>query len=311
MRSSIAGCLRTMLLVTAIVSCFGCGKTIRQSGTEQLLTSDAVDQAISRVDFRPMAGQKVFLDTQYIQALKLTNPTYVNSDYIISSTRQQLLACGCRLQERQEEADIILEARVGALGSDMHELTYGIPANNSLGAASAVFSGVSTIPTIPEISIARKNNQFAAAKVGYFAYDRVSREPIWQSGPQKGISRAKEYWVMGAGPFQTGEIYDGTLLAGADQLPWQPPHDTVEKDVDLSVSYWDPHLFRSAKRLKSSDVPVNDVEYAGHQDKSKEPGILPQSHETPSSKQTHAIERPAFDTNVYRKPGNSEIDLSE
>ncbi len=286
-----------------MVGIVGCGKTVQQAGTEQLLISDAVDRAIAKVDFSSMRDQKVFLDTQFVRNIKTV--TIVNADYIVSGTRQQLLAAGCLLQESEDNADIVLEIRIGAIGNNAHELTYGIPANNSLGVASAALTGVPTIPTVPEISFARKNNYLAAAKVGYFAYDKHSREPIWQSGPQRGLSRAREYWVMGAGPFQSGEIFDGTMLAGNNlDASQRTGHLTAQE-----VSYWESHQFKQLQNRSGSDVDLGDeIQHAGHKETEgspQTPGVLPTAPASPQ-----APKRKKFDPSVYRKPGG-QVSQSE
>src|SRR5262249_28119492 len=56
--------------------------------------------------------------------------------------------------------------------------------------------------------------QQGVCKIAVFAYDRMSGRPVWQSGNRKVASRAKDIWLMGAGPFQKGTIYDGTSFAG-------------------------------------------------------------------------------------------------
>ena len=54
----------------------------------------------------------------------------------------------------------------------------------------------------------------AAAKVSVFAYDRETREPIWQSGIAQAGSSARDTWILGVGPLQYGTIYGGTRFAG-------------------------------------------------------------------------------------------------
>jgi len=198
--------------VLSIAAAAGCGTSIKRSATEQLLTSDAVDRTISQFDFRDLSGKKVYLDTQYIQAVKGIG--FVNSDYIISSLRQQLVAARCLLQDKKDDADYVVEARVGALGLDSHEITYGIPASNALSTAASFVPTAPPIPTIPEISFAKKKDQLAAAKIAVFAYNRKTRQPVWQSGVNEAESTAKDTWIFGAGPFQRGTIYEGTQFAG-------------------------------------------------------------------------------------------------
>lgn len=191
----------------------GCGTVKSRSATEQLLVSDAVDRSVSQIDFRPLSGKKVYLDTTYLKPVQGTG--FVNADYIISSLRQQMITANCFLQDSSEQADVIVEARVGALGSNDHEVNYGVPANNTFSAASSLIPTVPTVPTIPELSIAKRNEFLAAAKLAVFAYDRHTRRPMWQSGLSRGESKAKAMWVMGAGPFESGSIYEQTRFAGA------------------------------------------------------------------------------------------------
>jgi len=47
-----------------------------------------------------------------------------------------------------------------------------------------------------------------------FLYNRQTGRPVWQSGVTPEESRAKAVWVLGAGPFQRGTIYQGTKFAG-------------------------------------------------------------------------------------------------
>ena len=138
----------------------------------------------------------------------------VNSDYIISGLRQQLTAAGCMLVDTKELAEIVCEARCGALGTDGNSMVYGLPASNLLSTASSVFPGTPTLPTIPEISVAKREMKSAAAKVSVFAYDRETREPLWQSGIAQAGSSARDTWILGVGPLQYGSIYNGTRFAG-------------------------------------------------------------------------------------------------
>ena len=204
----------------------GCGSTTQRLGTEQLLMSDAVDMSIAQIDFRPLQTRKVYLDSTYLQSIKGIG--FVNAPYIISSLRQQLTAAGCLLQDNRDDADIIVEARVGALGTDGHEITYGMPKNNLLNSAASVLPNAPPIPTVPEISAARVEAQSGVAKVYVFAYDRESREPIWQSGVAKAESTSRSSWILGAGPFQRGTVHDGTRFTPLD--PTAPDPEMGEID---------------------------------------------------------------------------------
>lgn len=198
-----------MLLAT------GCGTTQSQLATQQLLLSDAADRAVAKLDFRPLSGKKVYLDEKYVQIIKPQAAAgYVNADYILSSVRQQMLAANCLLEEKVDTAEYIVEIRIGTLGTDGHEVTYGLPPNNTLNSAVAAVPNAPNLPALPEISFAKRNDQLGAAKVAVFAYDRETRKPVWQSGTSLAMSNAKNVWVLGAGPFQSGTIYKTTRFAG-------------------------------------------------------------------------------------------------
>ena len=201
-----------ILSVVLVMITFGCGTTRERMATDQLLMSDAVDRCVAHIDFSPLGNTKVFLDTQYVRSVK--SGSVVNSEYIISSLRQQMLQAGCLLQDTRDEADIIVEARVGTLGQDAHDINYGLPANNTLQTAAELVGNTPPVPAMPDVSLAKRSEESAAAKIAVFAYRRESKEPVWQSGLSVARSTAKNKWVMGAGPFQSGEIYSGTHFAG-------------------------------------------------------------------------------------------------
>jgi hypothetical protein len=204
-----------VLALSAVLA--GCGTTKSRSATEQLLISDAVDRAIAVIDFSPLAGKEVFLDTKYLVAVKGIG--FVNTEYVTSSLRQQMLASGCLLQEDVKDAEYVVEARIGALGTDSHEVTYGIPPSSGIAHATEMVPGAPRIP-IPDISVAKKEDLLGASKVAVFAYHRETRIPVWQSGMSVATSNARDSYIMGMGPIQDGTIYHGAHFAGSR---WQIP----------------------------------------------------------------------------------------
>ncbi len=191
----------------------GCGTAVQKIGTEQLLLSDSVDRAIDQLDLSPLAGRTVFLDTAYMQTFKGPN-VYINSDYIVSALRQKMTTTGCRMELNRTEADYVLEARVGALGTDTMEVTYGIPSSNGIGIAATAITGVPAVPAIPELSVGKRNNMMGVSKIVVFAYHRDTGIPVWQSGAAVSRSDAKDSWFMGVGPLTRGSVYNGVTLAG-------------------------------------------------------------------------------------------------
>jgi hypothetical protein len=199
------------MTVCGILAAAGCGTT-RQTDTsraasEMLLVSQAVDRAIAKIDFSPLAGQTVFLDSAPVEK------DTVDKGYLISVVRQQLLAAGALLQEERTRAVYVVEVRSGSLGTDRHSLLVGTP-------AVTVPTVVPGIPgaSIPEIALVKRSDQRGVAKVGVFAYNRISGRALWQSGTVEAISRSHDTWVFGTGPFTRGTIRQHTELAG-EPLP--------------------------------------------------------------------------------------------
>ncbi len=142
------------------------------------------------------------------------NESAVTTDYVTSALRQQMVVAGCLLQDNADDSTYVVEARVGALGTDSHEINYGIPPSNAVNAAASLVTRSPLLPSLPEISLARKTEDMAAAKICAFAYHKETRMPVWQSGTSLARSEATGTWIMGAGPFQRGSIYGGTQFAG-------------------------------------------------------------------------------------------------
>jgi hypothetical protein len=186
----------------------GCGTTrssdTNRTATEQMLISNAIDLAVQSVDLKTLAGQSVFLDDSRLGEV-------VDRNYLISTLRQHLLASGCRLRDQRDQADYIVEARAGAIGTDRNDLLFGVPSTN----VPQIFP-VQPVPgaVIPEIPIAKRRDQKGIAKIGVFAYHRETGTPVWQSGLVHQQSSSNDVWILGAGPFQRGSIYDGTAFAG-------------------------------------------------------------------------------------------------
>ena len=225
------GCVAWSLL--ALVGLTGCGTTVQRVGTEQLLLSEAVDSAISEIDFTSLVGRKVYVDRTYLQTMQTNN--VVDANYVVSGLRQQLLAAGCLLQDSRDDADVIVEPRVGTLGGDRHDVVYGVPSSNGVGAAASALAQI-PLPAIPELSVGRMDSNSAVAKIAVFAYDRVTRQPIWQSGNSRARSSARSTWVMGIGPFQRGSVYRGTVFAG-ENLQKQTSEQLVDQPVEFKGEY--------------------------------------------------------------------------
>ena len=199
-------------LAVCAATAVGCGSTrtsnTARTATEQLLISDAIDRTVQQINFKVLEGQSVYFDERHLLEA-------VDKGYLISSFRQHLLACGCVLKDKKEDATYIVEPRVGAVGTDNHDWLVGIPAIN----VPQVPLAPAMPAAIPEIPFAKRRDQKGVAKLAVFAYRRETGEPVWQSGMAISESDANDIWVLGAGPFKRGTIYEEKTFASARIVP--------------------------------------------------------------------------------------------
>lgn len=226
-----------------------------------MLASDAVDHAVSHLDFSPLAGQKVFFDDKFLQQPPgvIIGVGVVNQIYVASALRQHLLASGVLLADKLENADIVMEARVGILGADRHDLTYGLPASAANNLAATAATAATQVPiVIPEVSLARRVDQTAAAKIACYAYARDTRERIWQSGTSLARSTSKDSWLFGAGPFQKTTVENGVQFAGTSFSPFGrgPKKQKIDAAFDRSVVFKDGHRVKPPEEAKPAATPA-------------------------------------------------------
>jgi hypothetical protein len=268
MGGSAARIGRVSCLALLAISLAGCGVNKSRLATEQLVVSDSVDRTVAAIDFSPISGQKVFFDTQYLEGLNMGATG--NVKYLISSLRQQMLAYDCRLQEKADTADYIVEARVGVLANDGHETTYGIPGSAALGTASMLMASPLAIPALPELSLGRRSDHAGTTKVGVFAYDRVTREPVWQAGVRKESSEARDTWLLGLGPYQKRERR--TRNATAERPLGKNP---TALSSDPLAAYSEPIVFERALHREAPPESKSEVATASHTEPAPPEKITP------------------------------------
>jgi hypothetical protein len=285
----------------------GCGTTRStdtvRTATEQLLISDAIDRAVQSIHFETLRGQSVFLDDGRLGEV-------VDRNYLISSLRQRLLASGCSLKEKREDADFVVEARAGAIGTDRNDLLFGIPSMN----VPQIFPVQPMAAAIPEIPFAKRRDQQGIAKIAVFAYHRESGVPVWQSGLMHEESSANDVWILGAGPFQRGTIYDGTEFAGKtlrNQTFEGPGATGTRPAINLArerVFTSPAELTRKPERLPTTDQAVSP---AGHlETAATTPGIPPQTT-TPQAEPTETSPPAALKPPVNAAPITPEPPLPQ
>lgn len=228
------------LILALILS--GC-TTARQSNTartarEQLLISNAVDQALAKVDFAAFEGRRVLVEEKYMDC--------TDKPYVIGSVRHRLMLNGAMIAAKPEEADVVMELRSGGVGTDDADSYLGIP--------QIVLPGMLTIP---EVKLVTRTRQSALAKIGMVAYDAKSNQLLGAGGVSSSLSDDNNLFVFGIGPFQSGtarrELNETTPLRMNQSI--QPLPTTV--------------AFNAAANAESPDRPGR-LQLTGDQQSAKE-----------------------------------------
>jgi hypothetical protein len=180
--------LFVVLILSTFVGCTSARTTnTARTAREQLLLSNAVDQSLAKIDFQAFAGSKVYIEEKYLDC--------VDKGYVVGSLRHRAMVNGARVVGKPEDADIVLELRSGAVGTDTSESFLGTP--------EIVLPGMLTLP---EVRIVSRNNQSAMAKIGLVAYDAKTNELLGEGGVSSSLSKDNNWYVLGVGPYQDGEI---------------------------------------------------------------------------------------------------------
>lgn len=179
------------LILTLIAVFSGCTSTKQthtpRTGREQMLVSNAIDQSLAKTDFAAFNNQKVFVEEKYLDC--------VDKGYLIGSIRHRIALNGGQIVAKAEEADVVLEARSGAVGTDLSDSYLGIP--------EIVLPGMLTLP---EVRLLSRNNQTAMAKIGLVAYDAKTMQLLGHGGVSTSRSDDNNWYVVGMGPWQDGSV---------------------------------------------------------------------------------------------------------
>lgn len=193
---------QTIILATLLAAFCGCNSTritdTSRTGVEQLLISNAVDKSLDKVDFSGLAGRAVYVDEKYLES--------VDKKYIVGAIRQRAFGVGCRLVEKPDEADIIVEVNSGAIGTDRSEGFLGIPAIAAPGPLPVQF---------PELKVFSQSTQYATAKLGLVAYDVQTKRALSVGDLARARASNSNWFVLGLGPLSTGSLREE--IAQADK----------------------------------------------------------------------------------------------
>jgi hypothetical protein len=217
-------CRNCCVLMLLLLFAGGCATSkssnTARTATEQLLISNAIDQSLNKIDFRPFQGHAVYLNDKYVEC--------TDKPYLISSVRHRLLVAGATLVDDAAQSEVLLELRSGGIGTDTAESFLGVPEVTLPG-----------MLTLPEIRLLTRSVQKGTAKLGLVAIDARSKQVLGTGGIALSQSDTQNWFVMGVGPFRTGsidyELQQATGGPAAQVRNWipstvafQPPPDEVD-----------------------------------------------------------------------------------
>lgn len=162
-----------------------------RTGIEQLLISSATDKALEKVDFRPIAQAKVFVETKYLDC--------TDKNYIIVALHQQLMKQGCTLVDKAEDSQVTVEIASGGVGTDGSETYLGSP-DIPLPPPSPI--------SIPKVPIVQRTRSIGTAKLAVVAYDTQTKAAVINSGYTLARADHRTWNVMGAGGYNSGSVHE-------------------------------------------------------------------------------------------------------
>lgn len=181
-----------LIAATIVATVAGCSSTrtsnTARTATEQVLLSSAIDRSLSNVSFEPMRSRKVFIDEKYLDS--------VDKGYLVATLRHKALAAGATLASSADDAELVIEARSGGVGTDTEDTFVGIPE-----------IGIPGMPiSIPELKLMQRSTQLGTAKIGLVAYDPKTGAAVGLGGQTTALTQNEDTYILGMGPFRNGEV---------------------------------------------------------------------------------------------------------
>ena len=171
-----------------------------RTGVEQLLISNAVDQALDKVDFSPLVGRSVFLETKYLDC--------TDKNYLVAALRHEVMMNGAKVVEKIEDAEQIVEIRSGSVGTDRSDSFFGSP--------SLAVPGPLPI-SLPEVRVVSRQAQYGTAKLGLVMYDAKTKQALGNGGTALARSDETKWLFMGMPVHNSGSVRKEINIAGANK----------------------------------------------------------------------------------------------
>jgi hypothetical protein len=163
----------------------------KRTAVEERLLSRAADHALASADFAPLKDRKVYLDQTYYES--------TDKPYVLGAIRDFMSLAGALLMDERGEAEIIVEARSGALSIDSGSSLVGLP-------EMPVPIPLSGTVTSPEVPFYKAERQYSVAKLALLAYDAKTRKHVFSSGTLMGRSHQHYYRILGIINWTSSEL---------------------------------------------------------------------------------------------------------
>lgn len=153
----------------------------KRTGIEQLLLSQAVDEAVMAQEIPQVKGKKLYVSEEYLESY--------DSRYVAGTIRALLSENGGYLVDDREDAEIIIEARSGALGIDSSSTLIGLPS------IPIIIPTAGTI-SLPNLALYEAERADSVTKLSLLAYEADGGAPVFSSEPYKGQSHFHKYTIL-------------------------------------------------------------------------------------------------------------------
>jgi len=159
-----------------------------RTGLEQMLISNAIDQAVDANQFTSVNNRNVFVDEKYLEC--------TDQAYVLGSIRSRVLDNGGRLVDSIDNADVVMEVRSGGVGTDNTDRYVGIPGLSIPGMPIE----------LPEVRLWERNSQFGTAKIAITCFDTQTGRQLESSGNLVARSDNSRWNVLGFSAGDTGSV---------------------------------------------------------------------------------------------------------
>lgn len=149
-----------------------------RSATEQLLFSTAADRAADKLAFNLQPGTRVFVDPANVEG--------VDSKYLLSAIRDRILRRGGELTDKKDDAELVVEPRIGAISVDADRTLFGTPA------IPVPLVGLQ----VPEVALFKRSHQQGVIKVAATAYNAKTGRLVQSLDPVYGFSNRKDWTAL-------------------------------------------------------------------------------------------------------------------